>query len=96
MTDQVDQLLHLIEQLRDALKGRTMSCSLCNDTARKQDVLIEQMASISAANAKHVQQREQLLEAVRQFVEAELDYGQSRGYRWMNAWENMCGLVAEE
>lgn len=101
MTDQVDQLLHLIEQLRGALSGRTMSCELCNDTAQKQDLLIEQMASISAANAKHVQQREQLLEAVRQFVQAELHYGKrffskKTDSRWLDAWMNLRALVADE
>ena len=41
MMYQVDQLLREIETLRDALKGRTVSCSLCNYTAKQRDELIE-------------------------------------------------------
>ena len=41
MSDQVDELLREIETLRDALKGRTVSCSMCNYTAKQRDELIE-------------------------------------------------------
>ena len=41
MSDQVDELLREIETLRDALQGRTVSCSMCNYTAKQRDELIE-------------------------------------------------------
>lgn len=41
MSDQVDDLLREIETLRDALQGRTVSCSMCNYTAKQRDELIE-------------------------------------------------------
>lgn len=41
MSDQVDELLREIEELRDALQGRTVSCSFCNYTAKQHDELIE-------------------------------------------------------
>lgn len=41
MSDQVDDLLREIETLRDALKGRTVSCSMCNYTAKQRDEIIQ-------------------------------------------------------
>lgn len=83
MTDHIDQLLHLIQQLRDGLhaaeaeaaewkqacSGRTMSCSWCNDTAKKHDELVK---------------------AVQSFVE--LDRG-AHGRQWLNAYDAMCKLA---
>jgi len=57
MTDHIDQLLHLIEQLRDRLQaseadaaewkqacsGRTVSCGQCNELARQIEDLKQQM-----------------------------------------------------
>ena len=83
MTDHIDQLLHLIEQLRDRLhaaeadaaewkqacSGRTVSCSMCNDTAKKHDELVQ---------------------AVQLFVR--LDAG-THGRQWLNAYDAMCKLA---
>lgn len=40
MSDQVDELLREIETLRDALKGRTVSCSDCEHLVQERDELI--------------------------------------------------------
>lgn len=83
MTDHIDQLLHLIQQLRDRLhaveadaaewkqacSGRTVSCSMCNYTAK---------------------QREELIEAVQTFVR--LNKG-THGRQWLKAMDNMCRLA---
>lgn len=42
MSDQVDELLREIEELRNALKGRTMSCVFCNNTAKERDEAIKE------------------------------------------------------
>ena len=39
--DTITQLMRQIEVLRDALQGRTVSCSLCNYTTQRHDELIE-------------------------------------------------------
>lgn len=43
MSDKVDELLREIEELRDALKGRTVSCGQCNELARQIEDLKQQM-----------------------------------------------------
>lgn len=43
MSDQVDELLREIETLRNALKGRTVSCGQCNTLAREIEDLKHQM-----------------------------------------------------
>lgn len=41
--DTVVNLMRQIEVLRDALKGRTMSCSFCNQAAKERDHLVKQV-----------------------------------------------------
>lgn len=50
MSDQVDELLREIETLRDALQGRTVSCSMCNYTAKQRDELIEAVQTFVRLN----------------------------------------------
>lgn len=83
MTDHIDQLLHLIEQLRDRLQaseadaaewkqacsGRTVSCGQCNELAKRHDELVE---------------------AVQTFVR--LNKG-THGRQWIKAMDNMCRLA---
>jgi len=83
MTDHIDQLLHLIQQLRDGLhaaeadaaewkqacSGRTVSCSNCDHL---------------------VGERDELIYAIRAFVE--LDRG-AHGRQWLNAYDAMCKLA---
>ena len=42
MSDQVDELLREIEELRNALKGRTVSCDFCNNSAKERDEAIRE------------------------------------------------------
>jgi len=41
--DTVVNLMRQIEVLRDALKGRTMSCSFCNQAAKDREHLVKQV-----------------------------------------------------
>lgn len=86
MSDHIDQLLRLIEQLRDRLhaaeadaaewkqacSGRTVSCLECEHLVRERDELIY---------------------AIRAFVE--LNRG-THGRQWLNAYEAMCKLANVE
>ena len=83
MTDHIDQLLHLIQQLRDRLhaaeadaaewkqacSGRTVSCGQCEHL---------------------VQERDELIYAIRAFVE--LNKG-THGRQWLKAMDEMCRLA---
>jgi len=48
MSDQVDKLLREIQELRNALKGRTVSCVFCNNTAKERDEAIREREEIRA------------------------------------------------
>jgi len=48
MSNQVDKLLREIEELRNALKGRTMSCVFCNNSAKERDEAIREREEVRA------------------------------------------------
>lgn len=45
--DRIDELLREIEELRDALKGRTVSCGQCNALARQNEALATSRDSVA-------------------------------------------------
>lgn len=71
--DTVVNLMRQIEVLRDVLKGRTMSCSFCNNTAKDLDVL----------KAKH----QDLQNAVDSIIKLEHEFVSCRDKEsWMADW----------
>lgn len=94
MTDHIDQLLHLIQQLRDRLhaaeadaaewrkacSGRTMSCSWCNDTAKKHDELQSAVRKFVFEESKF---------AAKSFCSTIISYGDERPRAWRTALRAM-------
>lgn len=78
MSDQVDELLREIETLRDALQGRTVSCSMCNYTAKQREELIEAVQTFVRLN--------------RIIGRSSDGYG-SNLRMWRKAMDNMCRLA---
>lgn len=84
MSDPTDNLLREIEQLRNALQGRTMSCSWCNTQAKKRDELIEAVQTFVRAESMF---------AAKALVSTTTTYGDERPRLWKAALRSMCRLA---
>lgn len=80
MSDQVDDLLREIEELRNALKGRTVSCVFCNNTARERDELRSAVRKFVFEESKF---------AAKAFVSTIISYGDERPRAWRTALRAM-------
>lgn len=86
MSDQVDELLREIETLRDALQGRTVSCSMCNYTAKQHDELQSAVRKFILEESKF---------AAKAFVSTTISYGNERPRAWRTALRDMGRLVSQ-
>lgn len=82
--DTIVNLMRQIEVLRDALKGRTMSCSHCNYMSKRHDELCEAVRAFAEQEKKF---------AVKAFVSTTTTYGDERPRLWRQALRKLCRMV---
>lgn len=78
--DRIDELLREIEELRDALKGRTVSCSFCNQTSKERDELRSAVRKFVFEESKF---------AAKSFCSTIISYGDERPRAWRTALRAM-------
>jgi len=79
-----DDILREIEELRNALKGRTVSCSCCNWNAKRHDEMCEAV--------RHFAEQE-LLFAEKAFFDTGVSYGSERPALWRKAFRELCRMA---
>lgn len=82
--DTITQLMRQIEVLRNALQGRTMSCSQCNYMAKRHDEICEAVRDFAA---------QERLFAARASVRTDVTYGDERPRLWRRTFRKLCQMV---
>jgi hypothetical protein len=82
--DTVVGLMRQIEVLRDALKGRTVSCATCNFIAKQREELCEAVRDFAA---------QERLFLARSFCRTDVSYGDQRPHLWRKAFRKLCRIV---